>query len=374
MALVYFTDARSRSSKESLIEKLGRLTEAAGLEEVVKPGDKVFIKSHMGAPLTTRYLRPIYVRKVVEQVRSIGANPVVVETTGLGLFDPRGTAEKHLKVAASHGYTEDVIGAPILMVDGETGLDAMKVKGPKGDVFLAGQLREADALISLAHFKGHIGVAFGGALKNIAVGLSSKEGKFNFHYEAKPKVSKELCNSCRECLAVCPVKGAIRMKDDKAEIVPDLCVGCLACVMKCEPKAILARRSEPRDLQPKMANIAAAVVNKVGKNKMLFVNFLLEVDWLCDCEHFQEGWSDAPIVPDIGIVASTDPVAVDMASVDLVNKAPGIPGSKAEEVGALNAGTDKLRAIFPSIDWRVLLVASEKMGLGKMEYELIRVG
>jgi hypothetical protein len=123
-----------------------------------------------------------------------------------------------------------------------------------------------------------------------------------------------------------------------------------------------------------MANIAAAVVNKVGKNKMLFVNFLLEVDWLCDCEHFQEGWSDAPIVPDIGIVASTDPVAVDMASVDLVNKAPGIPGSKAEEVGALNAGTDKLRAIFPSIDWRVPLVASEKMGLGKMEYELIRVG
>jgi uncharacterized Fe-S center protein len=374
MALVYFTDARSRSSKESLIEKLGRLTEAAGLEGIVKPGDKVFIKSHMGAPLTTRYLRPIYVRKVVEQVRSIGANPVVVETTGLGLFDPRGTAEKHLKVAALHGYTEEVIGAPILIADGETGLDATRAKGPKGDVFLAGRLREADALISLAHFKGHIGVAFGGALKNIAVGLSSKEGKFNFHYEAKPKVSKELCNSCQECLATCPVKGAIRMTDDKAEIVPDLCVGCLACVMKCGPKAIAAKRSEPRDLQSKMANMAAAVVNKVGKNKMLFVNFLLEVDWLCDCEHFQEGWSDAPIVPDIGIVASTDPIALDMASVDLVNKAPGIPGSKAEEVGALNAGTDKFRAIFPSIDWRVPLMAGEEIGLGKTEYELIQVG
>jgi len=373
MTRVYFTDARSRSSKESLIEKLGRLTAAAGLEEVIKSGDRVFIKTHMGAPLTTRYLRPIYVRKVVDQVKTIGGVPVVVETTGLGLFDPRGTAKKHLDIAVSHGYTEEVIGAPIQIVDGETGLDAMKVKGPKGDVLLAGGLREAGALISLAHFKGHIGVAFGGALKNIAVGLSSKEGKFNFHYEGKPRVNKELCNSCRECLAVCPVKGAIRMTDDKVEIVPDLCVGCIVCIAKCRPKAIVAKRSESRDLQLKMANIATAAVNRIGKDKMLFVNFLLEVDWLCDCEHYQEGWSDVPIVPDIGIVASRDPVSLDKASVDLVNKAPGIPGSKAEDVGAMKAGADKFGAIFPSIDWRVPLLACEEFGLGETKYELVRV-
>jgi len=373
MALVYFTDARSRSSKESLLEKLGRLTEKAGLKDVVSHNDKVFIKPHMGAPLTTRYLRPIYVRKVVEQVRSIGADPVIVETTGLGLLDPRGTAEKHLKVAASHGYTEDVIGAPILIADGETGLDTLRVRGPKGDVCLAGALREAGALISLAHFKGHIGVAFGGALKNVTIGLASKEGKFNFHFEDKPKVSEELCNSCRECLAICPVKGAIKMVGDKAEIVPDLCVGCLACVMKCGPKAIVAKRSEPRELQLRMANMAGAVVNKVGKDRMLFVNFLLEVDWLCDCEHFQEGWSDVPIVPDIGIVASRDPVALDMASMDLVNEAPGVPGSKAEEVGAMAPGSDKFSAIYPKIDWRRGLQACEDLEVGTTEYKLVRV-
>jgi hypothetical protein len=373
MAMVHFTDARSRSSKESLLEKLGRLTEAAGLKEVVKPGDKVFVKPHMGAPLTTRYLRPIYVRKVVEQVRSIGADPVVVETTGLGLLDPRGTADKYLKVAASHGYTEEVIGAPILIADGEKGLDSMKVKGPSGHVLLAKALREADALISLAHFKGHVNVAFGGALKNIAVGLSPKEGKFNFHYEKKPKVNKELCNSCAECVAICPVKGAIEMVGDKADIVQDLCVGCLACVMKCKPKAIVTKRSESEDLQLKMANIAAAIVNEVGKDKVLFVNFLLEVDWLCDCEHFQEGWSDVPIVQDIGIVASRDPVAIDAASMDLVNEAPGLPGSKAEEVGAMAPGSDKFGAIFPQIDWRRGLQLCEELGVGTTKYELVRV-
>jgi len=374
MTLVYFADARSRSSKESLIEKLGRLTEAAGLREVVKPGDRIFIKPHMGAPLATRYLRPIYVRKVVEDVKSIGAEPVIVETTGLGLPDPRGTAERYLKVAASHGFTEEVVGAPILIADGEGGLTSMRAKGPKGDVFLASALGNADALISLAHFKGHINVAFGGALKNIAVGLSSKEGKFNFHYEGKPKVNKELCNSCRECLEICPVKGAIKLAHDKAEIIPDLCVGCIACMKKCEPKAITAKRSEPEDLQLKMANIVAAIVNEVGRDKILFVNFLLEVDWLCDCEHFQEGWSDMPIVPDIGIVASRDPVALDMASMDLVNSAPGIPGSKAEEVGALAPGSDKFGAIFPDIDWRRGLRACEELGCGTAEYELVRVG
>jgi len=373
MTLVYFADARSRSSKESLIEKLGRLTEAAGLRDIVKTGDKVFIKPHMGAPLATRYLRPIYVRKVVGQVKSIGAEPVVVETTGLGLLDPRGTAGKYLDVAASHGFTEEVVGGPILIADGENGLSSMRANGPKGGVFLGGALRDADALIGLAHFKGHINVAFGGALKNIAVGLSSKEGKFSFHYEGKPKVNKELCNSCRECLEVCPVKGAIRFDHDKAEIVPDLCVGCIACMKKCEPKAITAKRSEPEGLQLKMANIVAAILNEVGRDKALFVNFLLEVDWLCDCEHFQEGWSDMPIVPDLGIVASKDPVALDAASMDLVNSAPGIPGSKAEEVGALAPGSDKFGAIFPNIDWRSGLRVCEELGCGTTEYELVYV-
>lgn len=373
MSHVYFADARSRRSSESLLEKLSRLLRKAGLGEIVRPGDRVFIKCHMGAPLTTRYLRPVYVRRVVEEVRSMGAEPTIVETTGLGLLDPRGTAEKYLKVAASHGFTEEVVGAPILIADGERGLRSMKAKAPKGNVFLADALKDADALISLAHFKGHINVAFGGALKNIAVGLSSKEGKFNFHYEGKPKVNKDLCNSCRECLAICPVKGAIEFAREKAEIVPNLCVGCIACVKRCKPKAIAAERSKSEDLQLKMANIVAAIVNEVGKDRMLFVNFLLEVDWQCDCEHFQEGWSDTPIVPDIGIVACRDPVAVDTASMDLVNSAPGIPGSKAEEVGALAPGSDKFGSIFSDIDWRRGLRVCEELGGGASKYELVRV-
>jgi hypothetical protein len=377
MSLVYFTNARSRKSSESLLEKLDRLANSSGLPNMISPNDKVFIKCHMGAPLTTRYLRPIFVRKVVDIVRSLGGNPVVVETTGMGLLDSRGTAEKYLKVAASHGFTPEVLNAPIMIADGERGLDILRVESSSTsseEVSLAGALSEADFLIGLAHFKGHAIVGLGGAVKNIAIGLSSKEGKYMFHYENKPKIIQEKCNFCNECLAVCPSNGAIKVSGDTLEIDHTLCIGCLACMAKCRASAIMARRREDlSECQRRLAEMAKAVVKVVGAENVFFVNFLLEVDWLCDCEHGEQGWSDAPIVPDQGIAASTDPVALDTFSADLVNSAPGIPGSRAEEVNALEPGTDKFRAFFPNVNWREGLAACERLGLGKMDYRLVEV-
>ena len=358
--------------------KLDRVLKESELSGIVGPGDKVFVKCHMGAPLTTRYLRPIYVRRIVDRVKSLGGKPTVIETTGLGLLDPRGTAAKYMKVGASHGFTEEVLGAPIVIADGELGLDSMDVRvgGARGwDVPVAGMLSEADALISAAHFKGHISVGFGGAMKNVGVGLVSKKGKFMFHYKEMPKVNEGGCNGCGHCLEVCPVKGAVKMRGDKAAIDAELCVGCLACVARCEPRAIVVkRREDPTELQLRLADMVAAVMSVVGKENALFVNFLLEVDWQCDCEHFQEGWSDVPIVPDLGIVASKDPVAADAASMDLINRAPGMSGSRAEEVGALGAGTDKFAAIYPKIGWRVALRACEELGVGSTAYEVVQVG
>jgi len=128
MSLVYFADAKARRSSESLLEKLSRIVKGSELPNIISPGDKVLIKCHMGAELTTRYLRPVYVRRVVEEVKALGGEPLIVETTGLSLLDPRGTAEKHLRVAISHGYAPDALGAPIIIADGECGLDAFKVK------------------------------------------------------------------------------------------------------------------------------------------------------------------------------------------------------------------------------------------------------
>jgi len=377
MSLVYFSDAKARRSSESLLEKLSRIVRGSELPHIISPGDKVLIKCHMGAELTTRYLRPVYVRRVVEEVKALGGEPLIVETTGLSLLDPRGTAGKYLKVATSHGYTPDALGAPIIIADGECGLDAFKVKvnGLKiGEASLARALGEADVLIGLAHFKGHGLVGIGGAVKNIAIGLSSKEGKYLFHYEGKPKVDGGLCNSCGDCLAPCPVDGAIRLEDGKATIDPELCAGCLACIARCKAKAVLVkRRNDPLELQTMMADMASAIVDTVGKGNAFFVNFLLEVDWLCDCEHGDRGWSDLPIVPDLGVAASADPVALDMASMELVNDAPGMPGSRVDEANAMKPGSDKFKAIFPNMDWKDALTACERLGVGRTAYKLIKV-
>ncbi|MEM2886044.1 MAG: DUF362 domain-containing protein, partial [Thermoproteota archaeon] len=242
------------------------------------------------------------------------------------------------------------------------------------EVSLAGALSEADVLVGLAHFKGHAIVGLGGAIKNIALGLSSKEGKYVFHYESKPKILQERCNFCNECLAVCPSNGAIKVSSDALEIDPTLCIGCLACIAKCKANAIAARRREDlSEYQRRLAEMAKAVIGVVGADKAFFVNFLLEVDWLCDCEHGEAGWSDAPVVPDQGMAASADPVALDAFSADLVNSAPGIPGSKAEEEGALEPGTDKFRAFFPNVDWRLGLAECEKLGVGRTEYTVVEV-
>ncbi|MGQ9514054.1 MAG: DUF362 domain-containing protein [Thermoproteota archaeon] len=377
MSLVYFASARARKSSESLLEKLSRIVKSSDLPNMISPGDKVFIKCHMGAPLTTRYLRPIFVRRIVDLVSSLGGKPVVVDTTGMGLLDPRGTAEKYLKVAAMHGFTPEVLGAPILIADGEHGLDILRVSSSDSnskDISLAGALSEADVLIGLAHFKGHSIVGLGGAIKNIAIGLSSKEGKYMFHYENKPSIISERCNLCNECFAICPSNDAIRVIDYTLEIDPSLCIGCLACIAKYNSNAIIARRRDDlSECQRRLAEMAKAVINVVGTQSSFFINFIIEVDWSCDCEHGEQGWSDAPIVPDQGIAASNDPVALDMFSADLVNNAPGIPGTKVEEVNALEPGMDKFRAIFSGIDWKAALYACERLGVGRTDYQIVEI-
>ena len=126
-------------------------------------------------------------------------------------------------------------------------------------------------------------------------------------------------------------------------------------------------------MQKGIAELATAFVNTIGKESIYTFNFLIEIDWNCDCEHLQKGWNDSPIVPDIGIVASSDPLAIDQASIDLVNAAPGIPGSMAEECGVMEPGADKLAGILKDIDPNNLLLEAEKIGLGSRKYTLEKI-
>lgn len=377
MSIVYFADARARKSDESLAVKIDWLFKALGIRESIKPGETTLVKIHMGAPLCTRYLRPFYVRRVVERLKDLGAKPIVTDTTGLGLRDPRGTGEKYLRVAASHGFTSESLGAPILIADGENGDRSIyvEVEGHRfKSVPLAALLKEADWLINLTHFKGHHLVGLGGSIKNLAVGLASKEGKFLFHYLEKPRIDLQGCDGCGTCEEICPVKAIKKEGFRRFWIDPSLCIGCRACMGSCPKGAIKAtRRDDITEIQLREADMAAAVVKTVGKDRLFNFNFLLEIDWMCDCEHMQEGWSDLPIVPDIGLLASRDPVAIDVASVDLVNRAPGIPGSRLEEVGALERGVDKFRALFPKIDWKAVPFACEALGIGSTKYRLVKL-
>jgi hypothetical protein len=157
------------------------------------------------------------------------------------------------------------------------------------------------------------------------------------------------------------------MKAKKAIISEDICIGCGECIVICPHKAIEIQWNESPDIfQKKMVEYAAgALMGK--KKKVIFMNFLVQISPACDCYPN----SDAPIVRDIGIVASTDPVAIDAASCDLVNNEESIPNTAIKKI--LRPGEDKWHALYPSIDWRYQLEHAVKMGLGSREYTLVRI-
>jgi len=370
---VYFADARSRNSDESLLSKLDTLFDSLGLQEVVS-GKKVGIKTHVGAPLCTRYIRPVFVRRVADKVRESGGEPFVTDTTTLDIRRTRGTAMGYLEVASSHGFTNETMNAPFIIADGLYGNDYVTVEIDGKilrEIHVAKALAEADVILSVSHFKGHALSGIGGACKNIGIGGCSKLGKNAAHFRGLPQVETRRCDGCRLCLEHCPVQ-AISLHDGKASIDTSKCFACRACIDVCPEKAIGNHRVPKDEFNLRAADLVHGLVKEVGKENLFCFNFILEVDWLCDCEHNQQGWSDIPIVPDIGITASRDPVAIDKASTDLVNKAPGIPGSKAEEAGALDPGIDKFRVI-NGISPCVLLKSLEESGIGSMKYTFVKV-
>ncbi len=377
-SIVYFAGARSLYRTHSLEKKIERLFNALGLRGSIEGGDRVAIKVHWGSEGNTRYLRPIYVKKIVELVKKAGGTPFIFESVGHGVSGPRATM-RYLEVGFSHGYTPEFIGAPVVLGGGFRGNEVVEVDLPEGiqlkRVSLVREAVEADKLLVLTHFKGHSEAGFGGSVKNIGVGCTGKKGKTLVHFETLPYVDKELCDGCKLCLDTCDVK-AISMMGETAYIDHGKCWGCWKCVAKCREHfsgdqsktAIKATLLDSRSHQTRVAEHVAGLIKVLGRERVYAFNFLLDVTPLCDCPSF----SDVPIVPDLGILASRDIVAVDQASLDLVNRAPGIPGSMIEEVDALEPGSEKFRFLYPYTDGGIhQLVAAEKLGVGSRDYELV---
>ncbi|MBW1682739.1 MAG: DUF362 domain-containing protein [Deltaproteobacteria bacterium] len=390
MAEVYYMNDRSSSIETSLVAKMLTLFDAAGFEKLVNPGDVVAIKLHMGEFNNTAYLRPVYVRALVEKIRSLGGDPMVVDTTTLPYwpFSSRVTALEYLKTVARNGFTQSTCGAPIVIADGFIGTDDVKVDLPEGYIlqeqYIATGIALADSMIALTHFKGHPMGVFGGAMKNIGVGCASKRGKLCLHLGGHPRYgvktrhwmpercAKEECPDYQMCLNLCPV-GAIEHTKDSILFHRDKCIGCLACIGVVTMCGVAFLPDDYFDAtSAAITDSALAAVKAVGgPEKVGYINMALDISPWCDCVNF----SDRPIVPNLGLFASWDPVAIDSACVQKARESAGMPDSLAMAKGAMDPGTPKFSTCgsFLGVSEEIQPNVGQIIGLGTRAYELIEV-
>jgi uncharacterized Fe-S center protein len=370
-ATVFFTDL-SAGFKRSLPSKVSNLFAKLEPEKVIRKRDLVAIKIHFGEAGGTAFIRPQLVRKVVDRLLELKSKPFLTDTNTL-YVGSRAESYSHLVTAFENGFTREVTGAPVMISDGLRGSNSIGVAVDGTHIkqaHIAADIHNADALIVLTHFKGHELSGFGGTLKNLGMGCASREGKLDQHSDISPKVKEKLCIGCGDCISWCR-GGAISLKGEgkqkKSLINPENCVGCAECILTCPQGAIQIQwnTSVPVFLEKMVEYTAGVLKNK--QEKALFLSFVTDVSPACDCYPF----SDRPIVPSLGILASSDPVAIDQAAADLVNRAPGnpIPGQQ----NAFQEGEDKFLTLYPQVDWTHQLAYAESIGIGTREYTLVNL-
>ena len=362
--VVWFAPVRSEK-KVSLVKRSGQLLERAGLKGVVTTDEFVAIKMHFGEGGNTGFVQPIFAREVVRLVRDHGGKPFLTDANTL-YSGERWNAVDHIANAIHHGFSYATVEAPIIIADGLSGAESCEVVIDGFEHFdsvrLGSAAVHADALVAITHVKGHEATGFGGALKNVGMGLGCRSAKQRMHSDFKPEVSAEKCTACKRCVNACPVQ-AIAIGSDRVAVVDyELCYGCGECVASCPSGAIAVQwKTTPEALQEKIVEHVAGVL-KGKEGKAIFLSFITDVSPDCDCWNF----SDAPVVANIGVLASTDIVAIDRAAYDLIVQANGLPGGRGEGMGP---GDDKFTAI-TGVDGTVAMRYAEEHGLGSRDYEL----
>jgi len=364
---VYFTDLRA-SFKRNLLSKVTTLLEHIDLKGFISPRSLTAVKLHFGERGNIAFIRPNFIRRIVDYIEECGGDPFLTDTNTL-YSGARGNSVSHLKTAIENGFAYAVVNAPVIIADGLIGGSYETVMINQAIVknaFIAKEIYNSDALISVAHFKGHEVSGFGGSIKNLGMGCAARKGKLQQHSELLPKITGKKCLGCGDCAGHC-AQSAILINKGKAVIDHEKCVGCGECIIICPNDAINVQWSNDTVLfQKKMVEYASAAL-KGKEQRSAFLNFLLQISPACDCTPF----NDAPIVRDLGIMASRDPVAIDQASVDMVNRQAALDGSCL--ISNKGAGEDKFRGVYPGIDWNVQLEYAEEIGLGTRDYELITV-
>jgi len=356
------------SAKENLLAKVVRLADMLDLKQIVPVRGLVAIKLHFGEKGNTAYIRPPFVRQIVDRVKALGAFPFLTDANTL-YVGTRADSVSHLHTAIENGFSFSVVNAPLIIADGLRGASSAAVKIQQEIVktaYVGKEIEEADSLISLAHFKGHELSGFGGTLKNLGMGCASRRGKMVQHADVSPKITRKKCVGCGDCVEHC-AQSAIALREEKAVIDSKKCIGCGECLLICSNKAIDVQWNADMTLfQKKIAEYALAVLKR-KKGRVAFLNFLTQISPACDCY----GHSDAPIVHDLGVMASADPVAIDQASADMVNRQKALEGTSL--AANKEPGEDKFRALYPKVDWTIQLEHAQKIGLGSRNYDLVAI-
>ena len=365
-SMVYFTDFRCPVGTSQL-DKLKKLCVAAGIKDIDMDGKFVAIKMHFGELGNLAFLRPNYAKAVADLCKEQGGMPFLTDCNTL-YPGSRKNALEHLDCANINGFNTISTGCQIIIGDGLRGTDEIEVPVVNGEycktAYIGHAIMDADIFISLTHFKGHEATGFGGALKNIGMGCGSRAGKMQQHASGKPAIHTELCRGCRRCAKECG-SDAITYVDKKAVIDYDKCKGCGRCIGACPVDAVDSMCDEANDiLNRKIAEYTLAVL----KGRPNFhVSLVVDVSPNCDC-HSE---NDAPIVPNVGMFASFDPVALDMACVDAVNSQPVLAGSFLAEQD--HHSHDHFINTHPDTNWETCIDHAVKLGLGNKEYNLITI-
>lgn len=370
---VFFWNLRA-SMKAPYAERIRRLLARTGFAAHVAGGELAAVKLHFGEGGVTSHVQPLMVQPILAELGRAGARPFLTDASTL-YVGQRGEAVSHAMQAARHGFDPLLLGAPVIIADGLKGADQVALPVPGGrhftEAYLASAIAEADLLVSVNHLKGHELAGFGGALKNIGMGAASKQGKMLQHVTTGPKVDLTACKGCGACVGICAAQ-ALALVDGLAgtpQVRLDLaaCRGCGACFLACRNGGLTIdwQTDVARFLERMMEYAAALLLSRPRPS--LHVTFVTNVTPDCDCM----GFSDAPICPDIGVLASLDPVAIDQAGVDLVNRAEPLWPSHLPQ--GLAAGQDKFLAMRPGLPPALGLDYAEALGLGSRDYELVAV-
>ncbi len=346
---VYFVRGKPEKNKTE------ELFERAGFDKLIKEGDLVAVKVHFGDRGNTRFVSPEYIRPLVDKVKEKKGKPFITDTNTL-YRGYRENAVDHLGVALDHDFTRETVGAPLVIADGLRGENYVEVDIGKKHfqkVKIARGIYSADALIGIAHLTAHMEAGLAGILKTLGMGGASRAGKQMQHIGTVPQIAKDICIGCALCKENCPAE-AIEISKKKADINKKLCIGCGECVVVCRQEAVSIRWDESgENLQEKIAEYALGVLkNKKGKSG--FISFMVNITRDCDCV----GHDTEKIAPDIGVLFSLDPVAIDQAAGDLVKE---------------KAGKDKFKERIAGKDWQVQLRHAQELGLGTREYKLIEI-